>query len=177
MLLNAAAKKAVTSLPQVMKKDLNMSYCNKPDQSLPRSKILRGRRNFQRLFEKSTVLTSDSIQFRYRLYNDPSEGCYIGFIAPKKVISGAVQRNKAKRIMREVYRIHQDILRELFESNRFGFHGVFLARKGDLTFNQVQKEIILLLNQVREKLLRIDKHTLKEDSTSVANTNSETTQA
>jgi ribonuclease P protein component len=160
-----------------MKKDQNRSDSDKPDQSLPRSKILRGRRNFQRLFEKSTVLTSDSIQFRYRLYNDPSEGCLVGFIAPKKTIPGAVQRNRAKRLMREVYRIHQYFVEDLFSSKRFGFHGAFLARKAGLSFSQVQKEMLPLLQEVRDKLLEAELRQLKSNSPSATNTNSETKQA
>lgn len=157
-----------------MKKDRNRSDAEKPDQSLPRSKILRGRRNFQRLFEKSTVLTSDSIQFRYRLYNDPSEGCYIGFIAPKKTIRSAVQRNKAKRLMREVYRIHQDFVQDLFSKNVFGFHGVFLARKSGLTFSEIKNDMLPLLEQVRDRLLNIESRVPKTDTSSGSNTNSET---
>lgn len=160
-----------------MKKAQNRSDSDKPDQSLPRSKILRGRRNFQRLFEKSTVLTSDSIQFRYRLYNDPSEGCLVGFIAPKKTISGAVQRNKAKRLMREVYRIHQDFVQDLFSSKQFGFHGAFLARTTGLTFSQVQKEMLPILKEVRKALSTFEPRQLKSDSTSATNTNSETKKA
>ncbi|NBC03484.1 MAG: hypothetical protein GVY20_07235 [Bacteroidetes bacterium] len=159
-----------------MKKDPNRSHSDKPDQSLPRSKILRGRRNFQRLFEKSTVLTSDSIQFRYRLYNDPSEGCLIGFIAPKKIIPGAVQRNKAKRLMREVYRIHQDFVQDLFSSKQFGFHGAFLARKAGLSFGQVQEEMLPMLKEMRRALLHFEPRQLKADTRSVTNTNSETKQ-
>lgn len=156
-----------------MKKDQNRSDGDKPDHSLPRSKILRGRRNFQRLFDKSTVLTSDSIQFRYRLYNDPSEGCYVGFIAPKKTIRGAVQRNKAKRLMREVYRIHQDLLQDLFSTNKFGFHGAFLARKSGLTFSQIKKDMVPVLQQVRIRLLNFESRTLKTDPSYDSNINSE----
>jgi RNase P protein component len=111
------------------------------------------------------------------LYNDPSEGCLVGFIAPKKIIPGAVQRNKAKRIMREVYRIHQDFVQDLFSSKRFGFHGAFSARTAGLTFNQVQKEMVPILKEVREALLSFEPRQLKSDSPSATNTNSETKQA
>ncbi|MDX1641369.1 MAG: ribonuclease P protein component [Balneolaceae bacterium] len=157
-----------------MKKDRNRSDGAKPDQTLPRSKILRGRRNFQRLFEKSTVLTSDSIQFRYRLYNNPSEGCYIGFIAPKKTIRGAVKRNKVKRLMREVYRTHQEFVQDLFDSNVFGFHGAFLARKQGLTFSEIRDDMLPMLQEVRDRLLKVTKPASKTDPSTGENTNSET---
>ncbi len=140
-----------------MKRAQNRSDDGNTDQSLPRSKILRGRRNFQRLFEKSTVLTSDSIQFRYRLYDDPSEGCYIGFIAPKKIVKSAVQRNRTKRLMREVYRFHQHFFLDLFSKKTFGFHGAFTARQAGLTNKQAKEEMIPILQAVRERLLNIVK--------------------
>ncbi len=136
-----------------MKKDRNRSDFHKTDQSLPRSKILRGRRNFERLFEKSTVLNSNSLQFRYRIYQDPAEGCLIGFIAPKKKIGGAVKRNKIKRLLREVYRINQYHLQDLFSKESFGLHGAFIAQDDGLTFDQIKNDMIPVLEKVREKLL------------------------
>lgn len=156
-----------------MKKDQNRSDGDNTDQSLPRSKILRGRRNFQRLFEKSTVLNSDSIQFRYRLYDDPSEGCYIGFIAPKKMIRSAVQRNRTKRLLREVYRIHQHFLQEFFSKKIFGFHGAFTAREARLTFKQIQNEMLPMLQEVRERLLKIEKNVSKISNTTGFKSNNE----
>ncbi len=159
-----------------MKKDQSRSDGDNTDQSLPRSKILRGRRNFQRLFEKSTVLTSDFIQFRYRLYDDPSEGCYIGFIAPKKIIKSAVQRNRTKRLLREVYRINQHFFQDLFSKKIVGFHGAFMARQPDLTFQQIQEEMLPMLQQVRERLLNFEKSFLKVRNTTGLKPNNETKQ-
>lgn len=140
-----------------MKKDPNRPVSEKPDYSLPRSKILRGRRNFQRLFEKSTVLNSNSIQFRYRYYTDPAEGCLIGFIVPKRVVKSAVKRNRMKRLMREVYRLHQGLFQDFFSANTFGFHGAFLAHKADLSYNQVRNEMLSLMETASERLQKIQK--------------------
>ena len=43
----------------------------------------------------------------------------IGFVTGKKV-GGAVQRNRARRLMKEVYRLHQHEIRE-------GYHIVFVG--------------------------------------------------
>lgn len=137
-----------------MKEEVSRPGLHTTNNKLPRSKILRGRRNFERLFEKSTVLKSDSLQFRYRLYQDASEGCYIGFIAPKKKIRGAVKRNKIKRLLRESYRTNQHFLQDLFSEKKFGFHGVFIAGSDDLSFDEILKQVILLLSKTRERLLR-----------------------
>lgn len=139
-----------------MKKDRNSPQSSKTDFSLPRSKILRGQKNFKRLFEKSTVLNSDSIQFRYRIYPDSNEGCQIGFAAPKKKIPKAVQRNRVKRILREVYRHQQAHLTDLFDQKTFGFHGLFLANRPDLSYHSIEADMIPVLQKTRERLLRIN---------------------
>jgi len=136
-----------------MKKDRNSPPSSNTDFSLPRSKILRGKKNFQRLFEKSTVLNTDSIQFRYRIYPDSSEGCLIGFAAPKKKFPKAVQRNKAKRLMREVYRHQKAHLSDLFDQQTFGFHGLFLTNRLDLSYKSIEDDMIPILIKTRERLL------------------------
>ncbi len=156
-----------------MKKDRNRSEQDKPDYSLPREKILRGRRNFQRLFEKSTVLNNQSIQFRYRHYSDPSEGCLIGFIAPKKKIKSAVKRNRVKRLLREVYRMNQGYFQELFSHKNFGFHGVFMAHSDNITYQQVEADMIPILTQVRKKLVELDKNRLRENDAFVDNSDNQ----
>ena len=99
------------------------------------------------------MLNSTSIQFRYRIYQDPAEGCLIGFIAPKKKIRGAVQRNKIKRLLREVYRTNQHHLQDLFAKESFGLHGAFIAQNDGLTFDQIKSDMIPVLESLRGKLL------------------------
>lgn len=131
---------------------------SRPDQSLSKSKILRGKRNFERLFERSTVLKSPSVHLRYRLYSDPSEGCFIGFIAGKK-LGNTVTRNRIKRLLREVYRTHQHLLTDLFDRNTFGFHGVLMAMTPDITYQKLIEEIEPLLYQTRQRLLAFEQQT------------------
>lgn len=121
------------------------------DFSLPRKKILRGRRNFQRLFESSTVLRSPSVHFRYRIYDDAEEGCLIGFIVKTK-LGHAVKRNRIKRLLREVYRRDQHLLSDLFEKKEFGFHGAFIAQKRNLTYESLAQDMIPMLKRVRHTL-------------------------
>jgi ribonuclease P protein component len=148
-----------------MKKDRNRPEAHKPDLTLPRSKILRGRKNFRRLFEKSTVLNSKSLQFRYRIYSDPEEGRFIGFAAPKKNIPKAVKRNRIKRILREAYRLNQSYLQEIFAEEQFGFHGLFLAKNRDLSFAEIEEEMISLLTETKNRLLRWNSANTPPDST------------
>ncbi|MEX1063464.1 MAG: ribonuclease P protein component [Balneolaceae bacterium] len=135
-------KKALNRPDRISKDD------NHTDQTLPRSKILRGQQNFQRLFETSLVLKSPAIHLRYRLYDDPGEGCLIGFIAKKK-LGKAVERNRTKRVLREAYRTNQYLLSDLFDTQTVGFHGVLIPRKAGLPHHIVQTEMVALLKRMR----------------------------
>ena len=132
---------------------------------------MRGRRNFERLFEKSTVVNNQSIQFRYRHYSDPSEGCLIGFIAPKKRIKSAVKRNRVKRVLREAYRLHQGYFQDLFSHKRFGFHAVFMANRDNISYQEAEADMIPILIQVRKKLIELDNNRLRKSGGFIDNSN------
>lgn len=153
MYLNVAVRKEGISLPLVVKKDRNsISHKTDSDLSLPRSKILRGKKNFQRLFDKATVISSGTVQFRYRFYDNADENCLIGFIAPKR-LDNAVKRNKVKRRLREIYRTNQGIFEELFSSSEFGFHGVFIAKNPDSSYHDLRSDMISVMQKARKQLL------------------------
>lgn len=123
-----------------------------PDQSLPRSKILRGKRNFQRLFERSTVLKKSPLICRYRVYENPQENCMFGFIAPKKLFRRAVDRNKIKRWMREAFRMNQQLLPGELHENKIGFHAAFIVISNKLTYKDVEKQMVFLLQSISDRL-------------------------
>ncbi|MEX2352129.1 MAG: ribonuclease P protein component [Balneolaceae bacterium] len=125
----------------------NRELRTNPGQSLPKPEILRGRRNFERLFKRSTLLKSTSVHLRYRLYSDPEEGCAAGFVAAKR-LGTAVSRNRVRRRMREVYRIHRDHMQRLFDSRRFGLHALFFAQSTDIDFHALESEMTDLIEQL-----------------------------
>ncbi len=69
----------------------------------------------------------------------------IGFVTGKKV-GGAVERNRGRRLMKEVYRLNQHQIRE-------GYHIVIVGRGPlkDATYERAEKEILYLLR--KSKLL------------------------
>ncbi|MGF1671797.1 MAG: ribonuclease P protein component [Balneolaceae bacterium] len=129
----------------------NISDLNESDFSLPRSRILRGKKKFQRLFNKSTVISANSVQLRYRVYKNPDENCLAGFVVAKK-LGNAVSRNKTKRRMREIYRLNQGMFDDLFSASNFGIHFVFIAKSVSIPFATLRKDMISVMQKLRVKL-------------------------
>jgi len=128
----------------------NISH--KPDQSLPRKKILRGKLNFQRLFKRSTVLKNSPLLCRYRVYSNPDSQCLFGFTAPGKLFRRAVDRNRAKRLLRETFRTNQHLLPASVRNNEIGFHAIFIATAKDLSYSNVEQSMVSLLKMISDKL-------------------------
>jgi ribonuclease P protein component len=118
--------------------------------SLSRKNILRGKKNFQRIFGKGIHLHAKTIDLRFLLFSDSNEGFRMGFVASKR-LGNAVKRNHIKRLMREAYRLNQHILSE-FCNNTIGLHGVLIAKNTDSDFKTVENDCINLLKQVRKHI-------------------------
>ncbi|WP_372637658.1 ribonuclease P protein component [Fodinibius sp.] len=130
----------------------NQSSGSNGDFSLPREKILRGRKNFQRLFEGDVqVFRRKHVGVRYHLTDDSSSGCLMGFIV-KKSLGDAHKRNNMKRLLREAYRLHQHILSDPLQRIQRTLHGAFMAHTVDATFAEVEQDVTSLLAQVRNQL-------------------------
>lgn len=136
-----------------MKKAQNRLSEHILDISLPRKKILRGKRNIQQLFQYSSTLHSPGIIFRYRYIPESNEGIKIGYSAPKKIFKKAVERNKTKRILREAYRLQQFLLSKIISETDGGLHGMFVAKK-EITFDAAKREIEGILNRCSRDILK-----------------------
>ena len=120
--------------------------------SLPREKILRGRKNFQRLFEKGVHISrARHVGLRYHTVDAVSFGFYMGFIV-KKSLGKAHKRNAMKRLLREAYRLHQHILTDPLQQAQQTVHGAFVAHTVNASFKDVEQDVILLLKRVRDQL-------------------------
>ena len=126
--------------------------------TLPKSRILRGRRNFQNLFSGSSLIQSPLVNLRYTTFSTSQEVFKIGFISPKKT-GNAIKRNNAKRLMRESFRLNQHQIIDTVKDLNIGVHCVLIARTTNLDFSEVQKHIVTMLDELRNRLLSIEKLT------------------
>ncbi|MCB0712381.1 MAG: ribonuclease P protein component [Ignavibacteriae bacterium] len=86
---------------------------------LPKEMILRGRDNFQMLFDGGRGLRSGNLVLKYRVVEDRSPSrVATAFIVAKKH-GRAVDRNRARRLMREVWRLAYPEVAEKLPENVF----------------------------------------------------------
>ena len=83
-------------------------------------------------------------------------GFKIGFIAPKK-IGTAVQRNRTKRVLREAFRLNKHSLIDTVNDMNLGVHAALIAHKADLSSQEVHQQVATLLEELRTRLLSINK--------------------
>ena len=149
----SVAKKGATASRLVMKKDRsNQPSTSENDFSLPRAKILRGRKNFKRLFERDAhIIRSKDIKLRVKIIDNSSFGFLMGFIV-KKSLGKANKRNTMKRLLKEAYRLHQHILSAPLREANVTLHGALMANSVDAAYHDIEQQVISLLEQVRDQL-------------------------
>ncbi|HYW33779.1 MAG TPA: ribonuclease P protein component [Balneolaceae bacterium] len=137
-----------------MKEDQKNKTSSSADKSfdLPKADILRGRINFQRLFEGSaTVYSEKHLSLRFYTYSGEGYSCKMGFIVAKR-LGKATERNYIKRILREAYRLHRHPLMTALNAASLGFHGALMAKTVKIDFETAEKEVVRLLSRVVDKL-------------------------
>ena len=129
----------------------------RPFQGLPRSFRLKRQRLIRPLFERSRkdveTVSSGSIRILYRIVPRAETGTdvpvQVGF-APGRIPT-AVRRNRVKRILREVYRVHQSDLIDLFHHTDQTLTLMVLRRGPD---EDAESRIRRDLPQALEELVR-----------------------
>lgn len=122
--------------------------------TLPRNKILRGKKNFERLFKQGNLFKGRIVDLRFLTLSKDASGqnnCLMGFVVSKR-LGNAVQRNRIKRLMREAYRLNQHLISGYCNSDNPGLHGVFIAKKNQFDFHSIQNDCIELLKRLENYL-------------------------
>ena len=104
-------------------------------------KPLKGNKNVEILFGSGKRVSSSFLQCVYLLNKKDTR-----FVVsvPKRLFSLAVERNKLKRILREVVRNHSD---EILVSGGGWFMFVYSSEKA-VSFLDIEKEFKLLINKI-----------------------------
>ena len=103
---------------------------------LPKKEILRGRGNFDYIFKKGKSISSDHTIILYI----ESQEKKAGFVVSKKV-KKAVQRNRFKRLLREIYRLNKFLFPDKY-------YYVLLAKGTSDNFHILKDEILALIKKI-----------------------------
>ena len=105
------------------------------DESLPRRERLRKRREFVAVQGRGRKLHTDCFLVFVLSRDDAAGPARLGVTVSRKV-GGAVERNRVKRLVREVFRRHKTFFPR-------GSDIVFVAKRGalDANYEQVNREI------------------------------------
>ncbi len=106
---------------------------------LLKSEIIRKRTEFNQVLSSTKVLSGNAITLRY--IKSPYRR--IGFIVAKDIVPKAVIRNRIKRYLREIYRIHKEYFSENYDY-------IFQARAGAVNknFHEMKDEVLSLAKKV-----------------------------
>jgi ribonuclease P protein component len=122
--------------------------------TLKRNEVLRGRKNFDLLFNRGERRSGSTIRcLVLREGEDAPVRVTAGFAVPKTV-RRAVDRNRIKRFMRESYRLHKQLLAP--ESLRVGLVILFLYARGKSSpeglpsYRDVEHDMIELLRYLAQ---------------------------
>jgi ribonuclease P protein component len=108
----------------------------KEDYSLPRSSRIRQNRDYRRIYRSGKRFSNRAGLFY--LVKSRRKDVRIGFVCTKK-IGHAFARNRAKRLMKEVYRLHRHEILPHFEGILLA--GPFLT---GCTYQEAEKAILAL---------------------------------
>jgi len=107
--------------------------------SLSRNRILRKTSQFKRIYNKGKRISGGRITIYYRKSSD--SGKIAGFSTVKRM-KKAVCRNRARRLMKEFFRLHQEEIR-----NGMEYVFVWKGAVESCCYQEIESEIIELLRE------------------------------
>ncbi len=105
---------------------------------------IRKSREYSELKAYGKVFRSKRLVFNYQ----QSEHSRLGVIVTKKV-GNAVIRNRVKRWIREVFRLHKEVFRSPLEL-------VIIPRSSDLSYNHIKRDFLFFAEKYNEKIYNND---------------------
>ncbi|MDP4212245.1 MAG: ribonuclease P protein component [Bacteroidota bacterium] len=116
--------------------------------SLGKEERLKSRKQIDSLFERGRKITVFPFRLMYQTHPDGFD-LKAGFTVSSRNFPRAVDRNRIKRLSREVYRLHKMPLQELLQKNKQRVHLFFIYTGREIPdFLQLNKSMLLLLDKL-----------------------------
>ncbi len=111
--------------------------------NFPNSERLKSRKDIELLFQEGEKVKKFPILLVYRFVEDSEKK--VMFSVSTRTFKRAVDRNRIKRQMREVYRLHR---KEWFENETRGLHFCFIyLSRGKLELGRIKERIMDVMSR------------------------------
>lgn len=128
--------------------------------SLPKSSILRGRKNFEAIFLHSTQYVHHGrLLAKFEVFNREKDietlAFYAAFLTPKR-IGKATKRNRTRRKMKEVFRQARPSFLDEISSNlpAVEVHCAFIAKTKDYPYQDMSIDFSRILQKLSHQLIK-----------------------
>lgn len=118
--------------------------------SYPKNEKLKSHKTIDRLFSEGKSVSKYPLRLVYVENSDEqnSEKVLMGVSVSKKYFKRAVDRNYFKRVLRECYRLNQDLLKENLEKPYALMF--FYQTKEKLSYQEIEEKTIQLFQKFKE---------------------------
>ena len=122
------------------------------DERLGKTEKLKSTKEIDKLFTEGRSLKAFPFKLIYTSIPVREDGELLktGFSVPKRLVKKAVDRNRIKRLMREVFRKNKYLVKkELSEPHAFMF--VYIHRE-EMNISKLNESMIMILEKFQQKL-------------------------
>ena len=129
---------------------MELTHSSHPDFTLPASMRMKSKKSFDLLFEKGkrhwvSPFEAVALEVPY----DESTPLQVGFVAPKRKLKRAHDRNRMKRLMRESFRLNKVELLNCCLMQQKGLIILFISQcNTPVNYSKTQEKIKLLLQRL-----------------------------
>ena len=122
--------------------------------TLGRSNKLKSRKLIKEIFEEKQVVNAYPLRAFYLCKEDLDRPFQVGFSVSKRNFKSAVKRNRIKRLMREAFRLQQDLLSKALTGKEIKVAILFIfADKEMPSYDQVFAKMEKALLKLEKRIL------------------------
>lgn len=118
--------------------------------SFNKTEKLKSRKALEHLFDKGEKFLVHPFKVFYSIKNNTESIIHCGVGVSKKNFAKAVQRNRIKRLMREVYRLNKEELYKTVQQKQVDFFVLYIDKNMPVDNNYLNEKMQKVLNTLQQ---------------------------